>query len=254
MRIYMYADDSSTKSQAGGGHLGRSGRARVSLALLAVGCLSLAGRKPGARGRGQRRGCESLSGVADFWLYNRGVEQSSFLNPGHVVRAARLHEGMRVADFGAGSGFFTRAAARLVGEAGLVWAVDVHQDMLPRNKNLALAEGLRNVEVVHGDVEKPKGSHLPAGNFDAVIVANLLFAAEHRAAIAREAARVLRPGGTVLIVDWKDSFGGLGPHAGHIITAVEAQKIFEAEGFANAQTVPAGSYHWGMLMRRSTIK
>src|SRR3989344_2236513 len=98
----------------------------------------------------------------------RGMEKSSFLNPALVVRAARLYEGLTVADFGAGSGFFTRAAARLVGERGIVWAVDVHQDLLPRLKNLALAEGLRNVEVVCGDVEKQKGSHLPEGNFDVV--------------------------------------------------------------------------------------
>ncbi len=166
------------------------------------------------------------------------------------MRAAKVHEGMRVADFGAGSGFFTRAAARLVGESGLVWAVDVHQEMLPRLKNLALAEGLRNVEVLHGNVEREGGSHLPANNFDLVIVANLLFASEHRQNVAREAHRVLRKGGMALVVDWQDSFAGLGPHPEHVIVAAEAKKLFEAEGFAHVEKVPAGAYHWGFLVRK----
>ena len=167
------------------------------------------------------------------------------------MRATKLHEGMRVADFGAGSGFFTRAAARLVGEAGLVWAVDAHQDLLPRIKNLALAEGLHNVEVVHGDVERAKGSHLPATNFDLVIVANVLFAYERREAIAREALRILRPGGRALVIDWQESFGGLGPHPDHVVTAEEARKIFESEGFVYVDRIPCGAYHWGFIARKA---
>ena len=178
------------------------------------------------------------------------MEKSSFLNPALVVRAARLYEGLKVADFGAGSGFFTRAAARLVGERGIVWAVDVHQDLLPRLKNLALAEGLRNVEVVCGDVEKQKGSHLPEGNFDVVIISNLLFGAEHKVAVAREAHRVLRGGGRALVVDWKGSFGGLGPQESHVVTAAAARSIFESEGFMHIEDVPSGAYHWGMILKK----
>ena len=127
------------------------------------------------------------------------MEESSFLNPAKALAAAHLHEGMSVADFGAGSGFFARAAARAVGEGGVVWAVDAHQDLLPRLKNLALAEGLHNIEVMRGDLERPGGSHLPALRFDLVIAANVLFSAENKEALAAEAARVLRKGGRALI-------------------------------------------------------
>ncbi len=179
------------------------------------------------------------------------MEESSFLNPTATLRAAKLHEGSRVADFGAGAGFFTRAAARLVGGSGLVWAVDVHQDMLPRLKNLALQEGLHNVEVVHGNVESAQGSHLPADNFDLVVVANLLFAAEHKDAVAKEAHRVLRKGGRVLAIDWRESFGGMGPHPSHVVTADHARTLFELHGFTYLSDVPAGSYHWGALFKKS---
>lgn len=179
------------------------------------------------------------------------MTESTFLNPARALYAAKLHDGMRVADFGAGSGFFTRAAARMVGGSGLVWAVDVHQDLLPRIKNLALQEGLRNVEVIHGNVEASKGSHLPEENFDLVIVANVLFAAEHKDAVIKEARRVLRKGGRLLLIDWKDSFGGLGPHKNHVVTQDHAQTLCELGGFEVLEAVPCGEYHWGFVAKKS---
>ena len=178
------------------------------------------------------------------------MAESSFLHPTQALRAAKVADGMRVADFGSGSGFFTRAAARLVGQSGLVWAVDAHQDLLSRVKNLSLQEGLHNVEVVHGNVEKKGGSHLPDENFDLVIIANLLFAAEYKEALAKEAHRVLRKGGRVLIIDWTESFGGLGPHPDHVVSADHAQTLFELNGFTRLGAVPAGAYHWGMIMKK----
>lgn len=158
--------------------------------------------------------------------------------------------GMTVADFDAGSGFFTRGAARLCAP-GAVWAVDANREMLPRLKNLAAAEGLTNVEVVAGNIEKAGGTHLPAGGFDAVIVANSLFAVEDKQAVATEAARVLKRGGRALVIDWQDSFGGLGPHPGHVVSAAQAKDVFEAAGFAAEGEAPAGMYHWGLLFRKN---
>lgn len=176
--------------------------------------------------------------------------ESSFLNPSTALYAAGVHEGMKVADFGASSGFFARAAARLLGPRGVVWAVDSNQDLLKRIANLGRAEGLRTIEIIRGNVEKAGGSNLPERSIDVVIVANLLFSIEHKQRLVQEVARVLRPGGSALVIDWSDSHGGLGPHPDHILTVSEARKLFEEEGFAHVKDVPAGQYHWGFLVRK----
>ncbi len=160
-----------------------------------------------------------------------------------------LTPGQTVADFDAGSGFFTRAAARLCAP-GIVWAVDANRDLLPRLKNLATGEGLTNVEVVAGNIEKVGGTHLPDKSFDVVVIANSLFAADDKAAVAAEALRLLKPRGQVLVIDWQDSFGGMGPHPDHVVTAAQASSLFEQAGFTAEGSAPAGAYHWGLLFRK----
>lgn len=178
------------------------------------------------------------------------MKESSFLNPAKAVAVMQLSEGMHVADFGAGSGFFTRAAARAVGPSGVVWAVDVHQTLLSRIKNLSLAEGLSHVEVVHGDLEHPGGSHLPAASFDLVIAANLFWSLERKSVVVDEIYRVLKKNGRALVIDWQDSFGGMGPHPDHVMSQEKTLTLFEAGGFASAEAVPAGAYHWGFVVRK----
>jgi len=176
-------------------------------------------------------------------------EESSFLNPTRALELASLHEGQMVADFGAGSGFFTRAAARMV-EGGTVWAVDDNGDLLSRIKSLSLAEGLHNVEILRGNIEAAHGCGLPDNHFDLVIAANILFSAHNKEAVVHEIARVLKRTGRALVIDWSSSHGGLGPHPDHVVTEESARKMFDVGGFSFVEPVHAGAYHWGFIVRK----
>ena len=173
-----------------------------------------------------------------------------FLNPAKAVRAAKVREGMHVADFGVGSGFFTRASARAVGNWGKIYALDIDRELLKRARTLARAEGLENIEYVRGDLEQLHGSNLPDESVDMVILSNVLFQVPHKEKMIEEAWRALRHGGRALAIDWKDSFGGLGPHPLHVLREGDAKKLFERGGFSFLESVPAGDFHYGFILRK----
>lgn len=173
---------------------------------------------------------------------------SRFSEPEIIVRELQLLPDMTVADFGVGSGYYTVAVARQL-HGGLVYAVDIQPSLLRRVKNLAEHEGLRNVEIVAGDVTKPEGSGLPKGTVDVVIIANVLFQIEDKEALIKEAKRVLMKGGRALVVDWTDSYGGIGPQAKDVIKKEDAMTLFMNNGWKLVREIRAGSHHYGFIAR-----
>jgi ubiquinone/menaquinone biosynthesis C-methylase UbiE len=175
---------------------------------------------------------------------------SNFSDPQHNVDQLELRKGQKVADFGVGSGFYTFAAALRVGENGLVYALDIQKDLLTRLKEDATRKGLDNIEIVWSDLEAPSGSKLGDSSVDSVIVSNILFQVENKEIFVKEVARVLKPGGSVLLVDWSDSYGGLGPSKEHLISKDEAVSLFVSRGFSVLREISAGPHHYGIVLKK----
>ncbi|MEK7147518.1 MAG: methyltransferase domain-containing protein [Patescibacteria group bacterium] len=173
-----------------------------------------------------------------------------FTDPEKNLEQFDLQKGMRVADFGAGSGFYAFTAARLVGDKGKVFAVDIQKDLLTRLKKEAATKKLLNIEIVWGDLEKEGGAKLKDGSVDRAIVSNLLFQIEKKECLVREAARVLKPNGKVLVIDWTDSFGGLGPEPRAVFDKETARALFENDGFSLERTIDAGAHHYGLIFAK----
>ncbi|MBI2048818.1 MAG: methyltransferase domain-containing protein [Parcubacteria group bacterium] len=173
-----------------------------------------------------------------------------FSNPQHNIDQFSLGDGMRVADFGTGSGAYALAAARAVGVDGKVYAIDVRQENLARLKKEADGARLHNIEVVRGDLEKIGGSGLRDGAVDAVIISNILFQIKDKKMFLKEAGRVLASGGRMLLVDWAQSFGGAGPAADAVVREESAKELVHGEGFVYIKSIDAGAYHYGLVFKK----
>ena len=170
-----------------------------------------------------------------------------FSSPRENVLQLGLREGMRVADFGAGSGHYARAAAPIVGHVGRVYAIDVQEDVLKHLKLNAHEHHRSIIEAVWGDIEKPGGTHLRDASLDAVILANTLFQVENRAGLLAELKRVLKPGGKFMLIDWAGSYGGVGPAPEQVVSEHDAEAFFINGGFHKVKSFRAGPHHYGVI-------
>jgi ubiquinone/menaquinone biosynthesis C-methylase UbiE len=174
----------------------------------------------------------------------------AFANPeGNVATLGKI-EGLHVADLGAGTGAYTLLLAEKVGDTGKVYAVEVQKDFLSKIKNTAQSHGHVNVDAIWGDIEERGGTKLENESVDIVVVANVMFQVDDKMGLVREAKRILKKDGRLLFVDWRDSFGGLGPQPDMIIRIDDARKIFEEAGFEYAQTIETGSRHYGFIVTK----
>jgi ubiquinone/menaquinone biosynthesis C-methylase UbiE len=125
-----------------------------------------------------------------------------------IMDALLIGEASRVADLGAGGGWFTIRLARRVGPNGRVYAEDVQSRMIDSTRRRVANQGLKNVEFILGTEDDPR---LPS-NLNAVLVVDTYPEFGRPIEILKHVARALAPNGRLGVVDFrKDGVGGPGP-------------------------------------------
>lgn len=176
--------------------------------------------------------------------------QGGFINPDSIIAGLNIKVGYKIADFGSGSGYFTLIMARLVGENGIVTAVDVLQNKLDTVKTAAQAQGLFNISYVRGDLETAGGSGLADSSQDMVMLANILFQSQKKTEMVKESGRVLKPGGELVVIDWEPA-SSFGPKESGWKLSREEAKNLAGGGFSLVREIPVSSNHWGLLFKKT---
>lgn len=169
----------------------------------------------------------------------------AFLTPEHLVRELYLRPGDRVADLGCGPGVYTIALSQEVGEMGHVYAVDVHREALHTLASTLDIRKILNVDMLWANIEE----HIPidAYSLDAVVLSNVLFQLGNINAVLEKISKILKPEGQLLVVEWSNSHGGLGPHKDHVIDEELAESLVRKHNFRILKRLPAGSYHYAFI-------
>lgn len=115
-----------------------------------------------------------------------------------VVAAARVSDGMSVADIGAGEGYYTVRLSPLVGAEGRVLAQDIVPEVRDRLAERVQRQGLDNVTVRLGQPADPK---LPPASFDRIFLVHMYHEVTEPYAFLWHLAGGLKPGGEVIVVD-----------------------------------------------------
>lgn len=155
-----------------------------------------------------------------------------------------------VADFGAGSGAYTLAAAHALRGTGKVYAIDVQKELLSRLEKLCHEAHVSNVAFIWGNIEILDGVKLREKSADVVIISNVLFQTHEKGIVIAEAERVLRDGGRLLLVDWTGSFNNMGPTPEQVFPEKDARTLVESLNFSFDRILSAGNYHYGLIFRK----
>lgn len=115
-----------------------------------------------------------------------------------VMNLADLHDGMTVADIGAGEGYYTVRLAPRVGRKGRVLAEDINGPALTRLGDRVQRERLDNVSIQQGD---EADAHLPAASFDRIFMIHMYHEVSEPYAFLWHMRPSLRPHGRVIVVD-----------------------------------------------------
>ena len=173
-----------------------------------------------------------------------------FLNPDIAIKSFGILPGMRVADFGAGAGHWAMAFARAVGPNGKMFAIDIQQTALEAIRSHARDAHMRNIETVHANLETPRATALADSSVDAVMISNILFQAEEKAVVIGEAARIVKPQGSVFLIEWDTADTIMGPPGKQRVSRQDAERLCKDAGLHFKKEFAAGSHHYGLIFNK----
>jgi len=168
-------------------------------------------------------------GSGSFWMHDPAV----------IFHELNLKDGDRFLDMGCGPGDYAVRAAQIVGNSGVVYALDIREKTIDDLKERANSQGIKNIKPMVSDITTP----LPIGDncIDVCFIATVLHipdVARNWRRLFTEIRRVLRPDGRMAIIECKKEDQPFGP-PGHMRLSPEdledsiVQYGFEKVGFAD---------------------
>lgn len=185
-------------------------------------------------------GSDAISGPIGEEEYSKaevadlGLSLAASLGCGNPTALAQLHPGEIVLDLGSGAGLDVLLSARRVSPGGHAYGVDMTDEMLALANENKARSGVANATFLKGTIE---AIPLPGAAVDVVISNCVINLAADKAAVLKEAFRVLKPGGRLAVSDMVE----LEPLPAHVKSAMDAW------AGCVAGTIPVDAYHAAVL-------
>lgn len=167
--------------------------------LLALPLLIASAQQPPPQAQGQSRGGRTPDEYIKLLESERRIEG---LQVTRVIESLSVKPGQRIADIGAGSGVFTRPLARKTGDKGVVYAIDIDQELLKHVEKTAQEQKLANVKTILAAETDPKLPEL----VDLMVIIDTLHHIGNQAAYLKGLKKYLKPDGRIAIIDFSKNW------------------------------------------------
>lgn len=176
---------------------------------------------------------------------------NKLLDAKKILERVGIEEGMAAVDLGCGGlGHFCIPAAHLVGNKGIVYAVDIQKAALEGVKSRCKIEGIDNLKTIWANVENYQSTKIKSDSCDLVMLINILFQSHQHFNILKEAVRLLKNNGTLLIIDWNQSVIPFGPPVESRAKKSEINALLYKFASERIDEFDAGKYHFGMIFKK----
>lgn len=173
-----------------------------------------------------------------------------FLNPIQILKDLNIEEGMNIADFGAGSGYMVFPAAEMVGKKGLIYALDVNKTVIAHLQKEAKQKNFSNIKTIWTNLEMVNRNPIKPNAVDLVLIVNMLFESTKYYEIIKEACRILKPAGRVVIIDWIKQATPFGPSLDERVNLEKLKQTAYSLGLNKIKEFEPCPYHFGIVFKK----
>ncbi len=180
----------------------------------------------------------------------------NFLDPAETILKWGIKEGDLIADLGCGGGYFTIPMARLVGQKGKVFAVDILESSLESVRGRAYLEKLNNISYLRINLDKKNSlvEWIKNSSCQIALLANTLHSSSHQKTIIEEAYRLLDPSGKLIIIDWKNEkntrLKNFGPAIDYRLNRQKLKEMVVKTGFSFQKNFETSKFHFGLIFNK----
>jgi ubiquinone/menaquinone biosynthesis C-methylase UbiE len=172
-------------------------------------------------------------------------ERRQWQDPEAILTEIGVKPGITFADIGCGGGFFALPAARMVGEKGKVYGLDVNPAAIAGLRGQAAKEGLKNLKLTAGRAEEKVVCRHCA---DIVFFGTALHDFQDPSQVLQNAKIIIKKTGRLVDLDWKKE-AAIGPPPHIRFDEAKAFKLIEAAGFKVESVEESGLYHYLITAR-----
>ena len=180
-----------------------------------------------------------------YMLYN-DVERRKWQNPEAILTDIGVRAGITFIDVGCGTGFFTLPAARMIGDSGKVFALDINANLIARLQEQAKIEHINNLSASVGKAEDLVLCNQCA---DIVFYGIVLHDFQNAARVLENAKQMVKASGRLVNLDWKKKPMDFGPPLKIRFDEQTAADLIKSAGFKVESTKDNGPYHYVITAR-----
>ena len=160
------------------------------------------------------------------WLMRKVREEEE--RTSEMIKQLPLKEGMTVADIGSGNGYHTLMMAKLIGEKGKAFAVDIQPEMLRMLEERAEKAGVKNVTSIEN---RYWDADLPPGSVDLALMADVYHEFSHPEEMLASIKESLKPGGQVVLLEFRTEDPKVPIKPEHKMSKAQVIKELSTNGF-----------------------